>query len=611
MGNRADGRLEGVTQKAEAELKEEAAQLQGMQERAPVAWTAVGRSLEHSARMAGSAAEQRLELESRRVANSIGSGVGFGAAERGGGLLGARARLGLAEGASTPTAAPKEQSEGPDSVMSRTDSLLARLEVGSHDYKAMRKAIAEARRSFDYLQKSHPEWIANSFSQEATIKDLTTERFAKCGASYVADARRSVERYDRFIEKQGSVLSGTSGYPPDPDVVAWCALSVLDDTRAAKQRMAEKRAAEVAAGGDVAAASKFKGTSGKGFVKGLGKASKAFGAPFGEDVLKSQVVEMATKKPSDAASVASEESHMGVFAQCWFEQLGGGANPSDDVMLDEQQVDFAQTFAVMGITGLRDVEGLRSRVAVSDTGVALHTDGPFEDFAILHCTAGKSSRHVDAQPFDAACPAKGFTPVFGKWFLSWVQAREGKPFIFRKFKTTASGRRVWAVPEEVADSGQVTAMWYELLGISPLSFSEAVCKSIRLTPYATRHLLPDVARALGWPIEDRCELGRWSVSIIKEIIMASRPPAAKRVKSAKTACANLYSRGQAALERELELRSAAVEAVAVFAGAGKGDAGWTKRVPVQEDAPSFGFLKSKSATEEVEFSGQSSDDDDE
>ena len=46
MGNRADGRLEGVTQKAEAELKEEVAQLQGMQERAPVAWTAVGRSLE-------------------------------------------------------------------------------------------------------------------------------------------------------------------------------------------------------------------------------------------------------------------------------------------------------------------------------------------------------------------------------------------------------------------------------------------------------------------------------------------------------------------------------------------------------------------------------------
>ena len=42
MGKRADGRLEGVAQKAEAEWKVEAAQLQGVQERAPVAWTAVG-----------------------------------------------------------------------------------------------------------------------------------------------------------------------------------------------------------------------------------------------------------------------------------------------------------------------------------------------------------------------------------------------------------------------------------------------------------------------------------------------------------------------------------------------------------------------------------------
>ena len=56
MGKRADGRLEGVAQKAEAEWKVEAAQLQGVQERAPVAWTAVGRSLEHSARMAESTA---------------------------------------------------------------------------------------------------------------------------------------------------------------------------------------------------------------------------------------------------------------------------------------------------------------------------------------------------------------------------------------------------------------------------------------------------------------------------------------------------------------------------------------------------------------------------
>ncbi len=75
------------------------------------------------------------------------------------------------------------------------------------------------------------------------------------------------------------------------------------------------------------------------------------------------------------------------------------------------------------------------------------------------------------------------------------------------------------------------------------------------------------------------------------VAVASRPKAT----ALASACANLYSRGQAAMGRELELRTRALDIVSEFIG----DVEWQAKVPIQKGGPpSFGFLFESAADSE-------------
>jgi hypothetical protein len=89
------------------------------------------------------------------------------------------------------------------------------------------------------------------------------------------------------------------------------------------------------------------------------------------------------------------------------------------------------------------------------------------------------------------------------------------------------------------------------------------------------------------------ELGRWSLSIIRALVMArhaeggtARSALASAAASLSTATANLYSRGRAAMDREVDLRRRAIALVRDFVG----ERVWADVVPVQHDAPSFSFM---------------------
>ena len=259
-------------------------------------------------------------------------------------------------------------------------ALLGGLALGSHARNEMLKAIREGERSYAAVYWDHPEWqLGGRISDAGVRRDMAVERLAKLGSSMVAQGRRGVARYESFCKRNSALIDGGSPYPATEDLVAWATLDVLDLSRA-------KKAAKE--GG-----SAFKGTAGGGFVKQLGYAVKAFGAPFAAEVLGSSVVEMARKKPPDAAATESEEAHMAAWVQCFLEETGRYEGGPDGAGLDEVAVDFARTFAVMGLVGFRDVEGLRARVAeTSEDGVGV--------YAVLACTGAKAATVADAKPFE-------------------------------------------------------------------------------------------------------------------------------------------------------------------------------------------------------------------
>ena len=91
------------------------------------------------------------------------------------------------------------------------------------------------------------------------------------------------------------------------------------------------------------------------------------------------------------------------------------------------------------------------------------------------------------------------------------------------------------------------------------------------------------------------ELRRWSLSIIRDLVMAAhaesragstRQARQQAVASLNTAMANMYSRGRAAMMRELQLRCDAIAVVASWLDGRP----WSEAVPVQSGPPSFDFM---------------------
>jgi hypothetical protein len=465
----------------------------------------------------------------------------------------------------------------------RADSLAEGLEEGSRRRAEVEADVAEATRLLEWLEVSHPAWLRaggqpSRIADAATRRDLLVERFAKRGRSYCQQGRCAVVAYERFIAKHAHLVVGGAPYPPTTELVAWFLLWNLDLTRAKKRR----------------AGKPFKGTSGKQRKKALGYAAALFSAPFDADLLGAEEVVMASKRPPDAEEAGVAEAHVGVFVQCWMEAVAAGAFP-DGAVPTEVERDYAAGFAACGITSLRTEEMLRSQVK----GISEEAGG---EALVLHCAGGKTSSKADMRPFDAALPL-GVTGFLGgptgAALLAFAKRHLALPFVFRRITRHASGPR-WYASVEAARPDDVSHMFYHILARCGLE--ETVARSFNTRPYGFRHLLPDITRRAGWRLEDRMELGRWSVEVLKAIVMAAAAEHGTRQTRGKVAgaglaaaCANLYSRGKAAFGREIELRRAACAVVRDHIG----DRVWTGVVPVQREAPSFDFLFPGSQAEEL------------
>ena len=184
----------------------------------------------------------------------------------------------------------------------------------------------------------------------------------------------------------------------------------------------------------------------------------------------------------------------------------------------------------------------------------------------------------------------GFTHYYEQFVSGWVDARDGTPYFFRGYKASRQGGFAWL--DEAAQPEDATSMWYELMG--HLGFSRESCEQIRLTPYGTRHILPDVTREMGWLLEKRMDLGRWSLAAIRELLLVLKTDASVSKKaataaqaSARSAMAKQYSRGAARLFDEAALRREATGIVRDYIAGRE----WWEVVPIQRQRPTFGFLR--------------------
>ena len=142
-----------------------------------------------------------------------------------------------------------------------------------------------------------------------------------------------------------------------------------------------------------------------------------------------------------------------------------------------------------------------------------------------------------------------------------------------------------------ARSEVVTAMWYRVLWSTCLRINKELARDMTLTPHSARHLMSDVARRFQMNVDDRGELGRWSASAIEQILkaMGLNTQATKAVKGTVGAMQNLYSSGDAAMQREADLRAAVCRYLQQFL---KGKIAWPIWVPLQMGVPpSWAFLK--------------------
>ena len=522
---------------------------------------------------------------------------------------------------------------------------------GSRCAQELEEARRAAGRAVAWLEHDHPSWLgaisaSSRILDEGVRQSVANAKLVRFGAAYIDNARATVHRYDEWAAaRSDSIVAADSedgvGYPPSAELVEWF---ILDQTLAAARKAKGK-------------GKTFKATVAKSLVTKLGYANKAFGAPFdvealreapvtardsmaglsggflaivGEDSAGSTLsglerIAMADDDltgiddgEGDATRALSEEealrklvreatedsAHWAVAQQCHVEAL------ASSTAIDDVQRDFARGLVVLGLTGMRGVEGLRSRVC--DAGTS--------EYVTLMCSGGYKRRCAQQKPFLVWCPRHGFLGEL-EWLDEWIEEYSRRAYIFGAYKKGGVAGWIWGARMCAAPEA-LKAMYEELMGMAPLCYPKERMVRGQATLYGTRHLLPDVARVAGMRREDRGELGRWVVAeaddeaggAVQSLGMttraAKRPKAARKPSKAATQQDN-YSRTEAARSRQVTLRRKAARIVFDFIARAmqrESAAGWAEVIPMQRDEEaSFDFLVEKA---EDEDSSEGSADDD-
>ena len=449
---------------------------------------------------------------------------------------------------------------------------LGRMVTFQHDHttpsssirQGHEKALSEARKAIEYLERQHPEWLPPSaLADPEATRNLRIAALVTRGPDSIARARCVLQRLDAFW------LSHRCHFKEDATMFSREALQWFVGSAAVHS--ADVRGSD------------SKGTAGNNALKALKLASSIMHFPVSESVLNSEALSSAASPHSVSCSKTSndgsDKAHMSVDAVLVLHDVADDRFPGSELPLAAPSIFLkaARALYLGALLSLRTKELLRC--SVGELGM---------DHMSVDCSGAKGKSFTTIKPFSTRCPLEGFTGEPISWLSSFHAEVKGLPYVVEGFTFKGKPRVVddglgkylrATSTGEAATQANLDEVWDSILGLAEVDIKEA--RNAGLTPYALRHLLPDVTMAAGWPQEQRNILGRWA-----PIAEAKGAPKRSQAK-AKRAMPNSYAAGPASLEYELRLRQ---KAIGIISRAING-APWWMVVPKQRGAlPSFEFL---------------------
>ena len=238
--------------------------------------------------------------------------------------------------------------------------------------------------------------------------------------------------------------------------------------------------------------------------------------------------------------------------------------------------DYAQSFVICYLASARIIDMVRSEVKSF-----IPSSGGGEPALVLWCRGSKPKTMAQLRPFPLPVPNVGIDGKRIEWLAGWAQRRllGGWKFVLPSV-TIRRGNITRA--EGAAAAADAVRVWELLLLRCPLRVSSDQARAMTLSGHCFRHLLPDISRVMGLPLEDRNELGRWDGAVSRP--SGVNPPSREEQLAAsrrKKSCANVYSSGAAAVARQCRIRHMVCQFIASCVGSRP----WSAVVPLQLGVP--------------------------
>jgi hypothetical protein len=462
-------------------------------------------------------------------------------------------------------------------VMNATDAMAS----GSKRQIEVSQDLAEAVKIAHWLSlrplgciKDSPSGIYAHARRDTLIAILS-----KVPKPTLCRLRRVVERLDEWASKPSGSALTEQLYPLSSDII----LQFISD---------QQEAARISA-----PLGTFKATVAPSLAKSLKKAGGLFRLNIADGVFDDPRLALLTSRPPSAIELEPDVAHMSMslfgsfleLALGEFSQQALGRPPR--VTLSEYALLYARSFCCAIAASLRTIEAERAR---------LESFTADDAFVVIRVAGGKPKRMTEVLPFVTRIPLSSLPLGMALWLPGFADRMAPFPFLFPQFGTARgfAGRIMHATTwgaKAVATRAHISRAFDDLASLPPALLSPSDLESAGTTLYAIRHLLPDVARQYGFRKEDRDELGRWEASPLERdntSILAEpdlpRSPQRKKRRAGKRSSSNLYSRGEAALSRELIVRNMVLSRITQAFG---DPSSWHERVPAQRgEPPSFVFL---------------------
>ena len=428
-----------------------------------------------------------------------------------------------------------------------------------------------------FIEEHHPDY-APRFEDSAFLDTAEGRRawaavqvdsLLTAGAGRCNTIRQGWKRLDQLISEFPGTVNPSAAVTPE--VLAMLVSHVQSTGRLEHQASAQPGRA-------------WKGTGAKGWLKQLTAATQLLRrVPFSAEVIDHPMVKKAAQPPAATAASPTVSAHMALSIALTLADMARGVG-LDDFPLAQQDIvrDYAQSFVICYLASARIIDMVRSEVKSF-----IPSSGGGEPALVLWCRGSKPKTMAQLRPFPLPVPNVGVDGKRIEWLAGWAQRRllGGWKFVLPSV-TIRRGNITRA--EGAAAAADAVRVWELLLLRCPLRVSSDQARAMTLSGHCFRHLLPDISRVMGLPLEDRNELGRWDGAVSRPSGVA--PPSREEQLAAsrrKKSCANVYSSGAAAVARQCRIRHMVCQFIASCVGSRP----WSAVVPLQLGVPpTFDFL---------------------